>query len=262
LATVKTLLRDWMPPIAVRAYRGLVPAAKPALEFTGAYPTWAAAFADCGEGYQAPEPVEREAAITRRLIESPHASLSSKDIKALAGILSCGTVRSVLDFGGGLGQHFLNLNPHLGTTNWVVCETEAMAKRGNESFARPGLEFIWSLDAVAGRRFDVCFASGALQAVPDPGAVLESLSKLASHVVISRLPLTSWAENRLKVATIREGDSRWACPLWFFSETWWLGQLERLGLKIKLRWGAPDETIAIDGQPCEFQGMALVKELP
>jgi putative methyltransferase (TIGR04325 family) len=257
----KTLLRELVPPLAARAFRAFVPPPLPPFssEVVGDYATWEAAATECGSGYQADEPIRREARITRA-IEGSSAPLNGKEIRALAGILSCGTSRSVLDFGGGLGQHFLRLAPHLRMTNWVVCETKAMADQGRASFSRTGLEFISSLDEVATRRFDVAFTAGAIQAVPDPIAVLEGLCGLTAHIVINRLPLVPFPRNRLMVIRVREtGRPRWACPLWFFSEAWWLGHLERLGLEVTLRWMAPEDTVAIDGEPHEFQGMVLRK---
>ena len=131
-AKTKSLLRSLVPPLAMRAYRALVPPAAPSfsMKVEGDYETWQAAVAVCGDGYQADEPVQREARITRSLLlSSPSAPLNGKEIRGLAGILSCGTSTTLLDFGGGVGQHFFRLGPHLPVRRWVVCETEAMAKR-------------------------------------------------------------------------------------------------------------------------------------
>src|SRR6185369_8379665 len=94
------------------------------MKVDGNYGSWQAAMAVCGDGYQAEEPVQREARITSSLLSaSPSAPLNGKEIRALAGILSCGTATTLLDFGGGVGQHFFRLGPHLAVRRWVVCET-------------------------------------------------------------------------------------------------------------------------------------------
>jgi len=263
-AKTKTLLHGLVPPLAMRAYRALVPPTPPpfSMKIDGNYGTWQAAAAVCGDGYQADEPVQREARITRSLLSSgSSAPLNGKEIRALAGILSCGTPTTVLDFGGGVGQHFFRLGPHLAVRRWVVCETEAMVTQGRASFARPGLEFISSLDEVASSRFDVAFTAGALQAVPDPGAVLTKLSELAERIVVNRLSLTPWSENRLKAFRVHEaGRTEWGYPMWFLSETWWDKQLENLGLEVTLRWAAPDDVLVVDRETIEFQGMVLSKK--
>ena len=265
-AKTKRLLRGLVPPLAVRAYRALVPRAAPpfSMKVEGNYGTWQAAVVVCGDGYQAEEPVQREARITRSLLSSSSsAPLNGMEIRALAGILSCGTPTTVLDFGGGVGQHFFRLGPHLAVRSWVVCETEAMAKEGRASFARPGLEFVSSLDEVASRRFDVAFTAGAVQYVPDPLAVLTKLSDLAERIVINRLPVAPWSENRLTTIRVHEaGRAEWVCPQWLFSETWWGKQLENLGLQATLRWAAPDDVVLVDGEPLEFRGMVLSKKKP
>ncbi len=82
-------------------------------------------------------------------------------------------------------------------------------------------------------------------------------------VSFNRLPLTPWPRNRLTVNRIHEAHrAPWACPIWFFSEAWWQTQVEKLGLAITLRWTAPEDTVTIDGERHEFQGMVLSKQHP
>jgi hypothetical protein len=75
-AKTKTLLRSLLPPLVTRAYRALVPPAAPpfSMKVEGNYGTWQVAVAVWGDGYQADEPVQREARITRTLLSSSPSS--------------------------------------------------------------------------------------------------------------------------------------------------------------------------------------------
>jgi len=84
--------------------------------------------------------------------------------------------KTVLDFGGGCGQHFKEANSSL--VRWAVVETPAMAERAKE-LSTDRLQFFTDIRSAADwlGDIDVMHSNGAIQYTPKPE---EALSKLCA----------------------------------------------------------------------------------
>ena len=79
----------------------------------------------------------------------------------------------VLDFGGAAGAHYFDgalararrVAPV--APRWHVCETAPMAASAQAVLGGEELSFHYSLGALEGMRYDLIYASGSLQYVPD-----------------------------------------------------------------------------------------------
>ncbi|MBB6142934.1 putative methyltransferase (TIGR04325 family) [Silvibacterium bohemicum] len=102
----------------------------------------------------------------------------------------------LFDFGGGVGQSFYlyqRFLPFPERTHWLVCEVEALARRGGqlaEENHAPNLEFTTSFSQACGAA--VLMTTGVLQYVEaELPSLLASLSKLPEHVLVNRVPMYS-----------------------------------------------------------------------
>jgi len=200
-------LKDFVPPILVRAARKLRPrtVATPMVPHLSetVYASYAEAAAACSEfGYEQNDLVDvicRKTAIYRdKCASEPAPMVTGVEMAALVGLglarPATGEV-SVLDFGGACGAHYFRVKSIVGDSlrlNWRVVETPTMAQRAQE-LANSELSFFSSLTAaiegVDG--IDLLFSSSALQCVPDPYRTLQDLLECnAEYLALVRVGLT------------------------------------------------------------------------
>jgi putative methyltransferase (TIGR04325 family) len=265
----RTVIREIVPPGVLRLVRRFrkTPVAATYGHF-GDYQTFEAAMADCpNDGYLSANIIqavsEQTIELKRRLSPVPASVLvDGRTSQNLAAVLVATSELSaqrlsVLDFGGGLGLHYHQLKPFLGTRgqlSWLVWETGPMAEEGNRRFASEELRFVPSLDQAQGP-FDLLLASGAIQYVRDPVGTLARLSGLSDHMVLNRLPLVDSERDRLAVQRVDPTLFAATLPIWFFSERRWLAKIDELGFEVAMRWEVPQDTITLDGAPVVFQGL-------
>jgi putative methyltransferase (TIGR04325 family) len=111
---------------------------------------------------------------------------------ALAGLLLGAALSQgrlcVLDFGGSLGSHYLrwtNVLTHFKDLRWCVVEQSNFVRAGRELHAAdPRIQFEFEVEAARAIRPNVVLASGVLQFIDDPYAMLGSLASLGSEVII------------------------------------------------------------------------------
>jgi len=111
----------------------------------------------------------------------------------LAAALDGGRL-SVLDFGGGLGSHFLRWRSSLAPLpdlHWTIVEQAHFAVVGRRLFADlPVVTFVEDVPAAADARPNAVLLSSVLQYLPDPFDAFDRLIALAPRVlVIDRTPL-------------------------------------------------------------------------
>lgn len=93
--------------------------------------------------------------------------VESIDMHILAA-LKCIGAKTVLDYGGGLGNRYLNLKNHLGEVAWAVLEIPALVELGRKTF--PEIPFV--TEDPGG--FDVALYCGVLQQMDNWKSVLQS----------------------------------------------------------------------------------------
>ena len=196
---------------------------KPPFGFFGDEPSFEAAAAAAGSGYSDPALVEGLVAAELRALARPAGRLAERDLQlgaVLARIGATGSL-SVLDFGGGVGgedRRARVLAPAL-ELRWDVVETEALAAAAAAAVSRPGLEFHGSLDAVAGRSYDLVHASGSLQYVPDAEEVWRHLAATGHRwLCLNRIPFVPGDRDRYAVQRVPGGA---AYPARFLAEDAW-----------------------------------------
>jgi putative methyltransferase (TIGR04325 family) len=102
----------------------------------------------------------------------------------------------VLDFGGGAGVHYIDVTTRRSVSGWPsaplrwrVCETPAMVAAAAGRLAGEELSFYASLDELDHDAYDLVYASGSLQYVPDAGATWDRLAALRHRwLAIHRTP--------------------------------------------------------------------------
>ncbi len=165
----------------------------------------------------------------------------------------------VLDFGGGLGEHYFSLKRWLGKPlTWTVVETEPLVAAGSRHLTEDGLRFASDLLSVRDRNYQVVLASGVLQYLPEPRLRLRELSELATpYLVLDRLPLMDVERDRL---TIQKADPtlfRASFPAWFLSERAWRKTLADAGWSVLLEWDVREDAPFLDGRRRPHKGFAL-----
>jgi putative methyltransferase (TIGR04325 family) len=103
--------------------------------------------------------------------------------------------RTILDFGGNLGIHYLRYRRHLelDEVKWIVLDVPEITKVGRETCAEvPNLAFINDITECRQPKVDVLLASGIAQYVASPNLLLSKMIYRGirpAHVLINRLPL-------------------------------------------------------------------------
>jgi len=191
------MLRDFVPPIAIKLARKVFPAHHD--DGRPTYATYEAALADCAaDGYEDRDLVE----VVRRKTQAYRDALGSALLTPANASSLCALLASiqsqeihVLDFGGACGAHYFLARavlPLSYTLRWTVVETPAMAKAG-VGLATEELTFSSDLRHAAESlgRIDLLHTSGTLQCVSDPRRSLGQLLDLrATRILFNRLALS------------------------------------------------------------------------
>ncbi len=251
-----------LPPIVSRWLR---PPISP-VSFSGAYASFSEAERAAGSsGYQDPGYISRAltgtADFRARLAREPEVELEPRMMQVLAAFLLAlerpnGQPVRVLDFGGGVGSYFFVLAPLLArrwNVEWTVCEQPALAAAGAQAFGSQ-IRFVTALDQLGSERFDVAFASGSLQYLPEPAVTCDALLARSDALVINRTPFIPSAADRLTVQQVRMADGLMRCPAWFFSRDGWWSRIRRSGSRIDLSWPSPEDHAVLDGQGVGYAG--------
>ncbi|MGQ0512018.1 MAG: methyltransferase, TIGR04325 family [Betaproteobacteria bacterium] len=154
----------------------------------------------------------------------------------------------VVDFGGGLGLHHralakrLELGP---ADHWTVVELPAVCAAGRARAANDGLAFVESLEQVSATPApSVVLASGVMNALEDPTAMLRAFARMAPWVVLGSLPLVPAAAHRVAINTTHQTPY----PLWFFSDNQLLADVSSMGLRVRARWPITETHWLLDGR--------------
>lgn len=211
------------------------------VRWTGDYPSWAAARADCA-GYEEARLISRTAAAARAArdgrvafdrdgvtFDLPMANEPLLDcLRAAAGEASGEIV--VLDVGGAFGsaywQHRRWLDD-LRVTSWRVVELPAVVALGRREFADGRLAFFESVEeACAGVRPDVALLSSVLPYVADGRGLLESVARQRiKWVILDRTGVVEGARDRITVQRAPRSLHGASYPCRFYSRASLLASL-------------------------------------
>lgn len=270
MSSLKRILRDLAPPIAVSAIQRL---RNRSLRWQGSYADWDAA-ASATRGYADAGILDRVATATEQVVRGaacyerdsvlfyepdyPYPMLTA----LLQSALQNDRTLRVVDFGGSLGSSYWQCRPMLEsvTLRWCVVEQPHYVALGRARFANTELSFVETLtrDSI-GFSPDVAVASSVLQYLERPDAVLEQIAAVGVRtLIIDRTPITNSEINRICVQHVPDRIARSSYPCWLFSRA---RLMERLTPKWQVRsefqsWvDSPAQTD--DGLAFTFRGFLL-----
>jgi putative methyltransferase (TIGR04325 family) len=149
----------------------------------------------------------------------------------MAAMANAGTQKTVVDFGGAYGHHFLTmLKVNLLPIRWEVIELKGVSEVGAQKWRHNAdIRFLENLDS-ASKAPDLVIASGVLQYLEDPYAHIRKIEALEpSFVFLDRLPLINMDRD---VCTVQRtgaqvfGVER-TFPHWFISRDKLIAELSR-----------------------------------
>jgi len=163
---------------------------------TEVFPSFAAALAACGAGYDADDIAEVIAYKTSLAFDprqiAPEQALNSVIAIGIAAAEMAHRPLRVLDFGGGCGFHYFRVAHAIRLPlQWALVETPAMTARA-ASLANGAFDAFSTIDQAAQKLgdIDIVHASSAIQYVPDPLETLNALAALgAPFIALLRFPI-------------------------------------------------------------------------
>lgn len=265
-------LKQWIPPALwhlIGSYLGQ------RIYFRGEYDDWNTALAVTGDGYAAPDILERVKTDTialraKRPKGHPASIGSSTDIPLpmVAAMLRAACMSEgklcVLDYGGALGGTYFRCAPMLGNLSrvrWHVVEQPNFVTLGRELFENDVLTFH--------ERHEECFAvsppnavlfSAVLQYLPEPWRILESAVSIeASVIVLDRTPIVALPTSRLTVQHVPARLGKASYPAWLFNRDDLLRGLAR-DYRCLCEFPAMDGEMMFGFRRVSFKGFILEKK--
>ncbi|MDW2980595.1 methyltransferase, TIGR04325 family [Rhodanobacter sp. KK11] len=269
----KALIREWVPPIALRAANRLIGAET---RFRGPYIDWTSAIA-ATSGYAHEDILQRVRVATERALasnqsyeqdgvvnNSPPPSHALSSLLAIAG--SIGGVATVVDFGGSLATHYLRWRPWLRVlrdVRWHVIEQPHFAEAGRQLFAgHPAVSFGSTIDSARDLRPHIVLASGSIQYVQDPMAKLQELMGLRpAGIVLDRTICADDGRQRLLTQHVPWTIVRASYPMWLLSQASIAACLDRHYTHL-VDFVSDDPPIRQAHHRATYRGSAWLRKLP
>lgn len=237
---VKNIIKDCIPPIALRGLkklRGTAPPPPPATNtWQGDYHDWQSAVAACDGGYDSDAIFQKVVAAARKVRDGEalwerdsvcfyHEEYNWPLLTSLMHIAALqGGKLHVLDFGGALGSTYMQHRKFLDTLpdfSWNVVEQGHVVECGQKEFTNDKLHFYLNIDdCFADKTINCVLFSSVLQYLSEPYITLEeALCKTPYSVLIDR---TSFLNNDtgksvLKLQTPESIYPNTSYPTWFLS---------------------------------------------
>jgi putative methyltransferase (TIGR04325 family) len=146
--------------------------------------------------------------------------------------------KAVFDWGGSVGLKYFAFSPYLNYANdlvWTVGEVPAVAELGRE-IARhesaAALRFTTDFEGLSGA--DILLASGVVQFIDDPFALLRAQSQLPRHLIINKVP----AYDKPSAVTLHNMGTAF-CPYHLFNRPDFVGALEARSYRLVDEWRLP-----------------------
>ena len=263
------LVAAWLPPALRSALNRMIGAQ---ITYRGPFATWNEALAS-STGYDQDAILARVINATQRVLRGAARyeqdgiafAFEPPSSHALPGLLLAATRDqgrlSVLDFGGGLGSHYLRWRPlleHVSTMHWAVVEQAAFVSAGCNLFAaNPSISFYQGVSQIPSQPNTV-LASGVLQFLPDPHATLHELVMLRPQtIVLDRTPFG----NKEAVVTqhVPASLGRASYPLWVLSRDRIHGLLDE-AYDLIAEFDAPDQPLRAPGISATYRGSIWMRQ--
>lgn len=230
---LRALLSSFLPPIARRAARRLVPGPG-AIEFLGDYRSWAEARA-ASAGYDLPSILEKQIAAASKVRDGKAAyerdTVVFDEIEHMFPLLASllhvagaqGNRLSVLDFGGALGSSYYQnrgLLRHVPDLRWSIVEQPHFVDAGRRLFEDGSLRFYESIErCLSAERPNLLLLSSVLQYLEKPLEFATGLARLGiPYLIVDRTPMTREAPRRLTVQHVPPSIYAASYPCWIFNE--------------------------------------------
>jgi putative methyltransferase (TIGR04325 family) len=230
MTSIKSIARDWLPPVMARAMQRLRGGGN---NIHGDYSAWEDAVRLC-TGYESEHILSKvlEASIKVKRGEAAYErdSVVFEEIEyawpITAGLMWVAAQNkgrlNVLDFGGALGSSYFQNHVFLATlpqVRWSVIEQSHYVQAGREHFQNDTLRFYSSFDELLFENNpDVALFSSVLQYLPDPYSVLENIFQSnASFVIIDRTPFFAGPRDLICVQNVPDVIYKASYPIRVFS---------------------------------------------
>ena len=255
----------WVPP-GMRQIVNRMAGAE--IRYRGPYADWNQACA-ASRGYDQDDILGRVLAASRRVLEGEAVyekdgvamSSAPPPSHALAALLMAASLDarlSVVDFGGSLGSHFLQWRrflaplPHV---DWCVVEQRHFVEAGNALFTNvPEVVFHDDVAATRPKAPNAVLASGVLQFLEDPMAILDELLALSPRmVIIDRTPFVDDGPGHAMTQHVPRTLGTASYPLRILSRSLLASRLGRTH-DLLLEFPTPDAPIVARGFVAEYGG--------
>ena len=237
---MRSLIKNLLPPIIYTILKLLL--GKKGTYFTGEYKSWDDALVHC-KGYDDKDILKKVLNSTLK-VKSGEMAYERDGIlfdrieyswQVLTGIIWVAARNSgrlcVLDIGGSLGTTYFQNNRffnEIKLSSWNIVEQTHYVKAGRAHIQDEMLRFHDSIENCLNEcNPNVVLISNSLQYMPDPGVVLDSLSRIgADAIIIDRTIINNSKSNIIYVqhATPSVGGSY---PCYSISESWLIDRLEK-----------------------------------
>lgn len=229
---LKRLVRAWLPPVVVSAFRKRP---RSASEFQGEYASWPSALASA-DGYGRAEILDKVEHATLRVVRGEAAYERDSVLfdrtqiywPLLSSLLWAAAREqgrlSVLDFGGSLGSSYRQNKTFLDAlpdVHWGVVEQPHFVALGRRRFSDDRLQFFDSIDECAGTiRPNIVVLGSVLQYLEEPFTTLRDLSRTgAGMMVVDRTPFSNLPSDVITVQRVPPPVYDATYPMWIFSDT-------------------------------------------
>lgn len=231
MSFIKSVAKDWLPPVVVRAIRQLQ---GQGIRFEGEFASWEDASARC-TGYDAEHILAKVLDATLK-VKSGEAAFERDSIlfdeieyswPVTAGLMwaaaCCGGRLDVLDFGGALGSSYFQnrkLLDTLSNVRWNVVEQSHYVQAGKIHVQDERLRFYFSIDeCLDENQPNVVLFSGVLQYLSDP---FQSIKKILTSnidvVILDRTIVNPSSLNNIYVQYVPTSIYPASYPCWSLSE--------------------------------------------
>ncbi len=212
---LRGLVKDAMPPIALRAFRKL--ANREVIRFRHGYSSWEEA-SIAASGYDADE-IIRKVSSAAKSVQRGEAVYERDGVlfdeieyswPLLSSLLLVAAERRslrVIDFGGGLGTTFQQNRKFLNNIQtkscWKIVEQDSFMEIGSKEFSNDNLSFFPTITEACGEGLDVILFGSSICYVAKPYDILEETVKAnPGYIIFDRTPVTDARTDTFAVQTV------------------------------------------------------------
>jgi putative methyltransferase (TIGR04325 family) len=276
LATLKSLVKLFIPPIVFRLFSTRRKLNKDAILFQETSLSWTDILKQTS-GYTADEILSRcrDALLKVKDGEFPYERdsvlFSEKELffPLLSALFYVSLKRdkklNLIDFGGSLGSTYYQNKDELKgagiSIRWKIIEQENFVKCGKEYFEDSELRFYSTFEeAIFSEGGDICILASVLPYLEDPYAILNQIYQhKIEYIIIDRTMFLDIAnEDVLTIQTTPENIGKAVYPAWFLSLSKFLSYIKDR-YKIIFQWDAPYQ-MALHGYETTDKGFLLERK--